>query len=144
MKVRWMLAALLSFALLPAAAMATLARPATANAVPSAALPQDHDHDWHHDHNQDWEHHDWEHEARFEGRNPGYRQGYQDGFTDGHRDREAGRKWHYGPGYKHPDRGYRGESGDKHDYMREYKEGYEAAYRDGYGEHYREAYGDHH
>ncbi len=122
MKVRWMLVALFCMALLPSSVRA-VPRFASAAALPSAALPQDHDHDW-------------EHDSRFEGRNPGFRQGFRDGATDGQGDREAHRKWHYGPGYKHPDRGYRGEFGDKHDYEREYREGYEQGYKEGYGEHH--------
>jgi hypothetical protein len=118
MKVRWIVIALLCMAWLPVAASATV-RCASSTALLSAALPQEHD---------------WEHDRRFEGRNPGYRQGFQDGFEDGRRDHERGAKWHYGAGYKHPDRGYRGEFGDKHDYEREYREGYEQAYKEAYGE----------
>ena len=62
MKVRWMLVALLTMALLPTMANA-YPRPAASAALASAAaLPQDHD----------WEHHDWEHDQRFQGRSPGY------------------------------------------------------------------------
>jgi hypothetical protein len=122
MKVRWMLVALLTMALLPTIANA-YPRSASSAALPyAAALPQDHD----------WEHHDWEHDERFHGRTPGYRQGFRDGSDDGHRDRDAGRKFHFGPGWKHPDRGYRPEFGDKHDYEHEYRHGYEDGYKDGY------------
>ncbi len=93
-------------------------------ALPAAMFAQGND--------QDWEHHDWEHDPRLEGKSAAHRQGFQDGITDGHRDHEARRPWHYGPGWKHPDRGYRPEYGDKHAYMNEYKEGYERGYKDGY------------
>jgi hypothetical protein len=119
MKVRWMLVTLFCVALLPSSATALL-RVAGSAAIPAAALPQEHD---------------WEHDPRFEGRNAGYRQGFRDGMDDGRRDREAGRKWHFGPGYKHPDRGYRDEFGDKHDYEREYLQGYREGYKEGYGDH---------
>jgi hypothetical protein len=121
MKVRWMLVALLCMALLPAVAMAQYGGPAP---IPQDRFQTDHD----------WEHHDWEHDQRFAGHGTGYRWGYRDGFTDGHRDRDANRKWHYGPGFKHPDRGYHPEYGDKHIYMQEYREAYENGYREGYGE----------
>lgn len=124
MKVRWTLAALLCTAWLTISALPTptnvTPRTATSAALLSAALPQDHD---------------WEHDRRFEGRNPGYREGFRDGFNDGRRDRDQGRKIHYGPGWKHPDRGYRNEFGDKHDYEREYRAGYEQAYHEAYEEH---------
>ncbi len=118
MKFRWMLVALFCMALLPGSVRAV---PSFAN---SAALPQDHGHE-----------HDWEHDPRFEGRNPGFRHGFRDGSNDGQRDRGAGRRWHFGPGYKHPDRGYRDEFGDRHDYEREYRQGYEQGYKEAYGEH---------
>lgn len=119
MKVRWMLAAFFCMALLPGSVRAVPRFQGSAT-MPSAALAQGHD---------------WEHDSRVEGRNPGFRHGFRDGFEDGGRDREAGRKWHYGPGYKHPDRGYRNDFGDKRDYQREYREGYEKGYREAYGEH---------
>ena len=119
MKVRWMLVAVFCVALLPNSVRA-LPRFVSSAALPSAALPQ--------------EPHDWEHEPRFEGRSPGFRQGFRDGFEDGRRDRDAGRRWHYGPGFKHPDRGYRGEFGDKHQYEHEYRDAYEQGYKEGFGE----------
>jgi hypothetical protein len=118
MKVRWILVGVLCLAWLPTAAGA--APRVAASALPSAALPQDRDHP------------DWDHDRRFEGRNPGFKQGFQDGFEDGRRDRDAGRRLHYGPGWKHPDRGYRGEFGDRHDYEREYRDGYEKGYHEAY------------
>ncbi len=122
MKFRWMLVALFCMALLPGYVRA-LPRVVSSAALPSAALPQDHDHE-----------HDWEHDPRFEGRNPGFRHGFRDGSNDGQRDRDAGRRWHFGPGYKHPDRGYRDEFGDRRDYEREYREGYEQGYKEAFGE----------
>ncbi len=122
MRFRSMLITLFCLALLPGSVKA-LPRFASSAALPTAAVAQD------------WEHHDWEHDERFKGRSPGFRNGFRDGATDGQRDREAGRKWHFGPGYKHPDRGYRNEFGDKHDYEHDYREGYEQGYKEGYGEH---------
>lgn len=124
MRVRWMLVSLFCMALLSSSVRAVPCSQGSPMML-SAALAQDHDHD-----------HDWEHDQRFEGRSPGFHQGFRDGFNDGERDRQAGRKWHYGPGYKHPDRGYRNEFGDKHDYERDYREGYEQGYKEGYGEHH--------
>jgi hypothetical protein len=137
MKVRWMLVSLLCMALVP---MAALALPRSVN---SATVPQDapHDRDDHHDmDHHDGDHHgmdrdhDWDHDPRFSGRKPAYRNGFRDGFQDGRNDREAGRRWHYGSGYKHSDHGYQGEFGDRNEYRREYRHGYEEAYREGYGE----------
>jgi hypothetical protein len=116
MKVRWMFVSLLCMALLPTIATA-LPRSADSATVP-----------------QDARDHDWEHDPRFEGHGTGYRQGFRDGFTDGKNDRDAGRRWHYGPGYKHPDRGYRNEFGDKDVYKREYRESYEKGYAEGFGQ----------
>ena len=146
MRIRWMLIALLCVALLPAAT--ALPRSTGPAAITQDAPPRDHDdrrdmdhqdmdrHDDHHDMDRRDGHHepDWDHDRRFEGRNPGYRQGFRDGFGDGRNDREAGRRWHYGLGYKHPDRGFRDEFGNKDQYKREYRQGYEAAYREGYGD----------
>ena len=121
MKVRTLLAALLSVALLP---MAATALP---RAMDTAAVAQDHDRD------QD---HDWDHDPRFQGHNQGFRMGFREGLDDGHHDREAGRRFHYGSGYKHTDHGYRDEFGNKNDYKREFRDGYVEGYREGYGEHH--------
>lgn len=119
MKASWMFAALLCAALLPCPAKALFRNPEPL----SVAQDRDHDRD-----------HDWEHDRRFEGRRAGFRMGFQDGFRDGRADLERRHKWHYGPGYKHPDRGYRDEFGDRDDYKREYREGYEKGYAEGFGE----------
>jgi len=115
MKIRWILAALICIALLPA--MAT----AVPHPVTSAAMLQDHGRD-----------HDWDHDRRFEGRSPGFRMGFRDAYNDGRRDRETGRRWHYGPLYKET-RGYRPEFGSRDLYRREYRSGYDEGYREGYG-----------
>jgi hypothetical protein len=121
MKVLGMFITLCCLALLPGSVHA-LPGFASSAALSSAAVAQDHDHHGN----------DWEHDQRLQGRNPGFRHGFRDGATDGERDREAGRRWHFGPGYKHPDRGYRDEFGDKRDYEHEDREGYEQGYKEAY------------
>jgi len=64
--------------------------------------------------------------------NPGYQMGFQDGSTDGHNDRIRGRRMKFGLGYKHPDRGYRSDYGNKRAYERQYREAYQRAYRESY------------
>ncbi len=68
-----------------------------------------------------------------QGRNPGYNLGYTDGRNDGAKDRSMNRKFHYGPGWNHPDRGYVNTYGDKNMYKSQYREGYKAGYEAAYG-----------
>jgi hypothetical protein len=65
-------------------------------------------------------------------RNPGANMGYSDGVNDGRADRYAGRQFHYGPGYNHPDRGYNNNFGDKGSYEQAYRQAYQQAYQQGY------------
>lgn len=69
---------------------------------------------------------------RYGNRNPGYRMGFQDGINDGQGDRASGRRFKYGKGYKHPDRGYVSSYGDKRSYEQQYREAYQKAYQQGY------------
>ena len=69
--------------------------------------------------------------------NPGARMGFQDGTNDGQSDRTARRKFKYGKGYRHPDRGYVSSYGDKQAYEQQYREAYEKAYQESYSGHDR-------
>jgi hypothetical protein len=65
---------------------------------------------------------------------PAYQFGFQDGRRDGERDlytRHSYRPEQHG-NFKHADRGYRGQFGDKRFYKEQYRAGYLDGYRQGY------------
>jgi hypothetical protein len=53
-------------------------------------------------------------------------------LNDGQSDRSRNRKFKYGPGYDHPDRGYNSSYGDKRTYEQQYKQAYQQGYQQGY------------
>ena len=145
MKFRWMPIALLGAALLTAATAAQTSSPRGGNAPESGLGDQLQDP---HQHVHHWEMYqylraqelDLDHDTYFQslqqgplfrGHGQGYRIGFRAGFEDGRTDVEDGQKWHFGYRFRFPDH-YRLELGDRDDYLREYREGYEQGYRYAY------------
>lgn len=83
--------------------------------------------------------HAWE-----EGRKQAHEMGYQDGLNDGHHDFETHHSFRptHDDNYRHADRGYVGNFGDKGRYQQDYREGYERGYDQGYHhwEHHEHGY----
>ena len=62
--------------------------------------------------------------------NPGFQMGMRDGMNDGQTARMRGNS-SYGPGWKHPDRGYSSNMGDKRTYEQQYRSGYQQGFQQG-------------
>jgi hypothetical protein len=62
--------------------------------------------------------------------NPGFQMGMRDGLNDGQTARMRGNS-SYGPGWKHPDRGYSSNMGDKRTYEQQYRAGYQQGFQQG-------------
>jgi hypothetical protein len=62
--------------------------------------------------------------------NPGFNMGMRDGMNDGQTARMRGNA-SYGPGWKHPDRGYNSSMGDKRTYEQQYRAGYQQGFQQG-------------
>ena len=62
--------------------------------------------------------------------NPGFQMGMRDGLNDGQTARMRGNT-NYGPGWKHPDRGYNNSMGDKRTYEQQYRSGYQQGFQQG-------------
>jgi hypothetical protein len=62
--------------------------------------------------------------------NPGFQMGMRDGMNDGQTARARGNS-SYGPGWKHPDRGYNSSMGDKRTYEQQYRSGYQQGFQQG-------------
>ena len=62
--------------------------------------------------------------------NPGFQMGVRDGMNDGQTARMRGNS-SYGPGWKHPDRGWNSSMGDKRTYENQYRSGYQQGFQQG-------------
>ena len=148
MTFRWMWIALLGVALLPAGTLAQTSSPQHTDPGtipeygPGDQLQDPHGsrHPWDIDQNSRSQDLDLDHDPNFQaleqmpmfkGHGQGYRIGFQAGYEDGRIDVEDGRKWHFGYRFRFPDH-YRVEFGDRDDYLREFRDGYEQGYRHGY------------
>jgi Ni/Co efflux regulator RcnB len=104
---------------------------------------RDHDRDdrWHREHDRDRDH-DRYNNGYYNGGynnngryntgygNPGFQMGMRDGLNDGQTARARGNS-SYGPGWKHPDRGYSSNMGDKRTYEQQYRAGYQQGFQEG-------------
>ena len=154
MKIRWMLIGLLGTALLPGLAIAQTSSPdakegltqGSGGATPEYGQedqlqdPHRYLHHWEIYQYNRVQYLDLDNDVYFRalqegplftGHGQGYRIGFRAGYEDGRIDLEDGLKWHFGYRFRFPDH-YRLEFGDRDDYLREFRDGYEQGYRYGY------------